>query len=123
MKNNKNSHSEGLKCDEKGCGYADWTIKSEDYHKHVNHPCPKCGSNLLTQADYDTFIAMEKVLNHPVLIWINKIFNILTLGLFSGIRTEVIFNGSGKISYGKTGKQKKPSTPNVDNDLNQNNRK
>jgi hypothetical protein len=41
----------GLKCDAEGCGYEDHDTRYEDYEKYVNAPCPKCGANLLTEAD------------------------------------------------------------------------
>jgi len=44
----------GLQCDKPGCNYVDPSIKLEDYKSYINYPCPKCGSSLLTQADYDT---------------------------------------------------------------------
>lgn len=41
----------GLKCDK--CDYEDMSINVENYHDYVDAPCPDCGANLLTQADYD----------------------------------------------------------------------
>jgi len=43
----------GIKCDNKYCEFADMSVKVEDYHLWLNKPCPNCGENLLTQADYD----------------------------------------------------------------------
>ena len=43
----------GIKCDNPECDFADETVRVEDYKDWLNKPCPKCGSNLLTQADYD----------------------------------------------------------------------
>ena len=40
----------GIKCD--SCNYRDEGVTFEDYHKWVNKPCPKCGENLLTEADF-----------------------------------------------------------------------
>ncbi|MFE8701181.1 hypothetical protein ACFYKX_11300 [Cytobacillus sp. FJAT-54145] len=42
----------GLKCDAPGCDFIDMSIKVEDYEQWVNAPCPKCGGNLLTEADF-----------------------------------------------------------------------
>lgn len=39
----------GIKCDRKGCGYADMTVQFEDYPKWLNKPCPSCGDTLLTE--------------------------------------------------------------------------
>ena len=41
----------GLKCDADGCDYKDMNIN--DYEQYVNAPCPECGANLLTEADYE----------------------------------------------------------------------
>lgn len=43
----------GIKCDNPECDFVDQEVKIEDYKDWLNKPCPKCGSNLLTQADYD----------------------------------------------------------------------
>lgn len=43
----------GLKCDNSSCDYRDDSIKLEQYESYINEPCPKCGSPLLTQEDYD----------------------------------------------------------------------
>jgi hypothetical protein len=45
--------SGGLKCDNPDCDWTDMSIKVEDYPAWVDKPCPECGSNLLTQEDYD----------------------------------------------------------------------
>lgn len=41
----------GLKCDY--CDYRDDTVPYSDYPASIGKPCPKCGENLLTQAEYD----------------------------------------------------------------------
>lgn len=41
----------GIKCDVQGCDYRDDTVRLLDYEKWLNKPCPKCGGNLLTEAD------------------------------------------------------------------------
>lgn len=50
----------GLKCDNPSCDYQDDSIQLEQYEDYIDYPCPKCGSPLLTQADYDTTIAILK---------------------------------------------------------------
>ncbi len=42
----------GLKCDNPECDWIDMSIPVKDYKKWINAPCPKCGSNLLTEQDY-----------------------------------------------------------------------
>lgn len=46
----------GIKCD--ACDYNDMSVKVEDYPAWVNAPCPKCGENLLTEADFRTVQTM-----------------------------------------------------------------
>lgn len=43
----------GIQCDNEACDYRDDSVKAEDYEGWVNKPCPKCSSNLLTEADYN----------------------------------------------------------------------
>lgn len=53
----------GLKCDTQGCDYCDDSIKVEDYAEWIDKPCPKCGGNLLTKADYDNVQMMINLVN------------------------------------------------------------
>lgn len=41
----------GLKCDAAACDYEDNEARFENYEQYLNAPCPKCGANLLTEAD------------------------------------------------------------------------
>lgn len=41
----------GIKCDV--CDFKDETVKVEEYEQWLNKPCPKCGANLLTEADFN----------------------------------------------------------------------
>ncbi len=44
----------GLICDNTdNCDWVDDTIPFEDYALWVNKPCPKCGENVLTEADFN----------------------------------------------------------------------
>lgn len=44
----------GIACDHPRCDYADPTVELEDFPEWINRPCPKCGTNLLTQEDFET---------------------------------------------------------------------
>lgn len=48
----------GIKCD--SCSYEDITVQVEDYPEWINRPCPDCGKNLLTEADYQSAMAFIK---------------------------------------------------------------
>ncbi|MEO1035248.1 MAG: hypothetical protein AAFX44_06770 [Pseudomonadota bacterium] len=52
----------GLKCDAEGCGYADMSVPFEDYLKHLEAPCPKCGAPLLTVEDMIATLHVIKAL-------------------------------------------------------------
>ena len=52
----------GLKCDNPECDYKDDTIDVVDYEQHIDKPCPDCGESLLTQADYDKVVKMQKAI-------------------------------------------------------------
>jgi len=51
----------GIKCDNTDCDYRDDEADFEDYESFLNKPCPKCGENLLTEADLATTRAMMAV--------------------------------------------------------------
>jgi predicted nucleic acid-binding Zn-ribbon protein len=56
----------GIKCDNPDCDYRNEDVQLSDYEKWLNKPCPKCGNNLLTQADYETaqaLFAATEILN------------------------------------------------------------
>lgn len=53
----------GIKCDNTECDFIDNTIKVDEYENWLNKPCPKCGQNLLTQADYDNVKLLFKLTN------------------------------------------------------------
>lgn len=81
----------GLKCDAPNCDYYDHEAKYENYEKYVNKPCPKCGANLLTEADMRTCKLMEAAA---------AVVNATTTvpdGSRNTIRTRMHMNGSGKI--------------------------
>lgn len=42
---------QGINCDAPTCDFRDGTVRYEDFEKWLNKPCPKCGANLLTDAD------------------------------------------------------------------------
>lgn len=48
----------GIQCD--SCDWKDMSIQSDDYEEWINKPCPECGANLLTQADYNMTMAFKK---------------------------------------------------------------
>lgn len=91
--------SGGIKCDKKGCGYCDPDVKVSEYPSYINKPCPQCGSNLLTKADYEAFTAMMRVMNNPVVKTIDWVCSKL------GIKPktfEVDMDGSGTVKLKKT---------------------
>ena len=60
----------GIKCDNVECDYKNDDVKLEDYHLWLNKPCPLCGSNLLTEKDYNLCKKLIKFNNI-----FNRIFN------------------------------------------------
>lgn len=85
----------GLKCDAPECDYKDATIDPDDYAKWVNAPCPKCGANLLTQADYESAKMLEKVVDLVNAMDLSELEAIP--GLNEELETTFSFNGSGNI--------------------------
>lgn len=88
----------GLKCDKPGCGYRNEDIPVNEYADWINRPCPLCGSNLLTEADYKSFMKVLSVIN-----FINSLFSRLPKPLLKLFETDtevegtVDFNGTGKV--------------------------
>ena len=59
----------GIKCDNPSCDYMDHSVELKDYSNWLNKPCPKCGSNLLTQADYDNvkaIVELAEIMNKSI---------------------------------------------------------
>ena len=95
----------GLKCDNVRCDYSDDTPISE-YKNCINKPCPDCGRSLLTRADYDLFLKVQELENHPVLKVVTLVLTPVSkvLDLFLKIwknlslpYLSVEFNGTGKL--------------------------
>ena len=85
--------SMGIKCDTPSCDFVDMSVKVEDYHLWLNRPCPKCGANLLTQADYDT---LQKQLKRAEMI--NKL-KLPEHMQHPRVRMTCNYDGSGTVMY------------------------
>jgi hypothetical protein len=51
----------GIKCDNPACDFNDDSFTwngFETMKEYLNKPCPKCGANLFTQADYEAMTAI-----------------------------------------------------------------
>ena len=91
--NNLKMNIHGIKCDNSECNFNDMTVLYEDYDKWLNKPCPNCGSNLLTQQDYDTvkmLMDITGMINEalPEPIEDEQLF-----------KMSVDFNGTGKVVF------------------------
>lgn len=53
----------GIVCDNTKCDFKTKDINPKDYKAWLNKPCPKCGDNLLTQEDYNTFIHIMRMID------------------------------------------------------------
>lgn len=93
-------------CDNKLCDFKVLNTSGELSldSKYLNVPCPKCGTNLLTEKDYNNFKKTVKIIN-----FLNKWFSWLII--FSDMKNKV----RGKI---ETHNQIKLTT--YKNDTNQN---
>ena len=81
----------GIKCDNPDCNYADLTVNVEEYDQWLNRPCPDCGCNLLTQADYD----MVKM----ILYRANEINKMEHDPSTPVVRAYGHFNGTGRVDF------------------------
>jgi hypothetical protein len=82
----------GIKCDVEGCDYEDDEVRFGDIK--VGDPCPKCGANLLTQADMDSIVAMQEVAD-----LINEMYPDVTGE--KHVSFEVKMDGSGTMDIGE----------------------
>jgi hypothetical protein len=86
---------EGLKCDAPGCDYEQDYPTSDAYRNWIGMPCPKCGANLLTEADVKTFERIERFA---------RILNIIfmPLGWLGFHKKKYVYelgmDGSGKVN-------------------------
>lgn len=66
MKKEENLHvvseEPGIICDNPGCDYTDPTANGEDLSPYLNKPCPKCGENLLTEEDLNSYLEMKAMI-------------------------------------------------------------
>lgn len=86
----------GLKCDAPGCDYhQDEPVGNtyEEYAKWLNQPCPKCGANLLTEADLKTTHAMMKITGI-----LNRLLWPLSLISKKRYRYKLGMDGSGSVN-------------------------
>ena len=88
----------GIKCDNPNCNYKDDSVQPNEYPNYLNKPCPICGSNLLTEADFKSFIKIIKVIN-KVNSFGNKLPKFIQKRLEKGKESDmsIDFNGSGKV--------------------------
>ena len=87
----------GIKCDNAECDFRDNNIQHKDYKKWLNKPCPKCGENLFTKADYRNtkfLVALVNVINF---------ISIFTPKRFKEkqkiVEASVHMDGSGKMNF------------------------
>jgi len=99
-----NSIYHGIKCD--CCDFKDDSIQFEDYPEWLNKPCPKCGANLLTQADFDTTQKLARMIDNinsgtGFVGFVARVLNSRFFHLFKreSVSVRANFNGTGKVSY------------------------
>ncbi|SHN86471.1 MULTISPECIES: hypothetical protein [Desulfitobacterium] len=84
---------QGIKCDNRTCGFKDDTVRFEEYGQWLNKPCPKCGANLLTEEDYASTL---------MLVELTGIVNDMLPEPPDDeerVKFEAVFNGTGKIAF------------------------
>lgn len=85
-------HAGGIKCDNPECDFADLSVGLEDYEEYLNRPCPKCGTNLLTQADYDNVKRIIEAASH-----VNHCYQGVQLPEGSACAVSFHMDGTGKL--------------------------
>ena len=85
----------GIKCDNTKCEYKDPEVKFENYSDFVNKPCPSCGANLLTEADFETVQRMMRLKDSKLMKCVESV------GDFLGLKKKnykVDLDGDGNIN-------------------------
>ena len=93
------TRSGGIKCDNSKCDYKDESVGFDDYKNWLNRPCPDCGDNLLTEAD---FIAVNQLMSLAGLINENPVLVGIDPAAPNGEKSVTIrtsFDGSGIPSF------------------------
>lgn len=93
----------GLKCDNPACSWRDEGITFEEYAHWLNRPCPLCGQNVLTDADYDTAQFLMKICRHPVIRFLNRLAACFPKKHY---RTDLGMDGTGKVKFTKISEEK-----------------
>jgi hypothetical protein len=93
MKDAIEMNLKGIRCDNPECDYKDMSVEADDFKDWLNKPCPECGANLLTQADYDNvvgLIELAKLMNQfcPKVSDDEKI-----------VKVKVEMNGTGEMDF------------------------
>jgi hypothetical protein len=95
----------GLKCDAPGCDYRDDTVEFANYKAYINKPCPKCGANLLTEADAKAAVKIARAVKglnvlwkifHPVRVLIGPYHKITMTMNGKGFEGIVLYDGEGR---------------------------
>ena len=86
----------GIKCDGDNCDYKDETVEFKDYGVWLNKPCPRCGSNLLTQKDLDITRILIKLAN--IINWFAKPF-IKPNKNTKKVTVDVEMDGTGRVNF------------------------
>lgn len=84
----------GIRCDNTTCDYADMEAEF-DPDKYLNMPCPKCGDNLFTEADYRLMQIMSKVADTT-----NDAFKDIDLSGYDTLGVMLDMDGSGNLKLG-----------------------
>jgi len=82
----------GVKCDNPNCDYRDMTVPISDYKKYLNKPCPKCGANLLTKADYKAMKRLMRIAKFFNFVFRHKYCNPAEM-----VTGHIEMNGTGKM--------------------------
>ena len=85
----------GLKCDNPNCDWKDDNIQAKEYPQWVGKPCPKCGQNVLTEADYKCIKFLQKISQSKI---INALNNLLIAAGSKEKTYTMKMNGTGIIN-------------------------
>jgi hypothetical protein len=91
-----NLNIKGIKCDNPECNFRDDSALYKEYSNWLNKPCPRCGTNLLTETDLRTIKIM--VLAANILNWVLKPF-LKPCPYARKVRVKCEMNGTGQVLF------------------------
>lgn len=99
MENNIEITQSGIKCDNPDCDFRDDSVKSDEYEKWLNVPCPKCGQNLLTEEDFNTAEMLKLSADFINTLSVDELKELSKIAEDNGIMNDPVFKDTKGMGF------------------------